>query len=361
MQEIVYLKEVTCPSVPGLNILQSASGLHFVNCSECVILFTGASNIESARSVWCKFVKQHPCLKADSFLFQDANADKLAYKYKSKAGHITTMLSVSGVEYVVNHICALSPATNENRAKFIELVKEWKTMEQPLGKRPAPSSSAASAPAAKVARIEGGGGVANALVLRSIKTMSAVSGAVTVLNTKMDVGFDRVEGSVLAMTSKVDVVKDRVKQGTTEVRKLAASVDANHRQQLDVKDAQIKKLQEDNKILQAANERQRAQLAKMNKERDELLKAPPSSDPKLLALSVKVDGVARTVEDAHKVAYNSREKMSTLGKDMQSMQTVASAQGKDMQRMQASLSTQAKTMEEIKAFLRIIVGAIQSP
>jgi chromosome segregation ATPase len=135
-------------------------------------------------------------------------------------------------------------------------------------------------------------------------------------------------------------VKDRVKEGTTEVRKLAASVDANHRQQLQAKDDQIKKLQE-------ANERQRAQLAKMNKERDELLKAPPSSDPKLLALSEKVDGLSRTLEDAHKVAYNSREKMSTLGKDVQ--------------KLQADYSSHSKTMGEIKALLAVIVHAIQSP
>jgi len=303
-------------------------------------------------------MKSHDCLKPTKDI-QDANSSTdWAFHYKTKAGRTTVALRIPGIEFVVQNMTGQKAGAN--REKFLLLIEDWKRQQASvLGKRFA--ASPATAPAAKVARIENGGGVANALVLRSIKTMSAVSGAVTVLNTKMDVGFDRVEGSVLAMTSKVDVVKDRVKQGTTEVRKLAASVDANHRQQLDVKDAQIKKLQEDNKIIQAANERQRAQLAKMNKERDELLKAPPSSDPKLLALSVKVDGVARTVEDAHKVAYNSREKMSTLGKDMQKMQADASAQAKDMQRMQASLSTQAKTMEEIKAFLRIIVGAIQSP
>jgi ABC-type phosphate transport system auxiliary subunit len=249
-----------------------------------------------------------------------------------------------------------------NREKFLLLIEDWKKQQASvLGKRAAPAAASSAAATPKVARIEGGGAVANALVLRSIKTMSAVSGAVTVLNTNMDAGFDRVEGSVLAMTSKVDVVKDRVKQGTTEVRKLAASVDANHRQQLDVKDAQIKKLQEDNKILQAANERQRAQLAKMNKERDELLKAPPSSDPKLLALSAKVDGLSRTLEDAHKVAYNSREKMSTLGKDVQKLQADYSSQSKTMGEIKADYSSHSKTMGEIKALLAVIVHAIQSP
>jgi hypothetical protein len=284
------------------------------------------------------------CLQPSKSLQEAISSNDWAFNYTTKAGRTTVALRIPGIEFVVQNMSGQKASAN--REKFLLLIEDWKRQQASvLGKRAAPTSSSAATP--KVARIEGGGGVANALVLRSIKTMSAVSGAVTVLNTKMDAGFDRVEGSVLAMTSKVDVVKDRVKQGTTEVRKLAASVDANHRQQLDVKDAQIKKLQEDNKILQAANERQRAQLAKMNKERDELLKAPPSSDPKLLALSAKVDGVARTLEDAHKVAYNSREKMSTLGKDVQ--------------KLQADTSSQAKTMGEIKALLAVIVHAIQSP
>jgi DNA repair exonuclease SbcCD ATPase subunit len=186
--------------------------------------------------------------------------------------------------------------------------------------------------------------VANALVLKSIKTMSAVSGAVQGLCSDVrDVktGIVKVDGEVKAGFFKV---QGEVKQGTTEVKKLAASVDANNRQQLKDKDAQIKRLQEDKQTLQEANERQRVQIAKLNKERNDLLKAPTSSDPKLIALCERVDGISRSLAGVNTVAFNSREKMSTLGRDMQAMHATATAQLKDLQ--------------EIKAFLAAITAAI---
>ena len=174
--------------------------------------------------------------------------------------------------------------------------------------------------------------------------MSAVSRAVQGLCSDVrDVktGIVKVDGEVKAGFFKV---QGEVKQGTTEVKKLAASVDANNRQQLKDKDAQIKRLQEDKQTLQDANERQRVQIAKLNKERNDLLKAPTSSDPKLIALCERVDGISRSLASVNTVAFNSREKMSTLGRDMQAMHATATAQLKDLQ--------------EIKAFLAAIAAAI---
>jgi hypothetical protein len=216
---------------------------------------------------------------------------------------MTVALRIPGIEFVVQNMTGQKASAN--REKFLLLIEDWKKQQASvLGKRPAPAAAAAGAP--KVPRIEAGGFVGNALVLRSIKTMSAVSGAVNAICSDVK----DVKTGVLDVTAKVDVVKDRVKQGTTEVKKLAASVDANHRQQLqqlEVKDAQIKKLQDDKRILQDINERQRVQIAKMNKERDEmLLKAPSSSDAKLNAIADKVDTVFRaliTVHDNTKIMH----------------------------------------------------------
>jgi len=278
-------------------------------------------------------MNKHDCLKPSKQLELESDiSNDWAFNYKTKAGQKTVALRIPGIEFVVQNMTGQKASAN--REKFLLLIEDWKKQQASvLGKRaPASSSSAA---VSKIARIENGGAVANALVVRTIKTMSAVSGAVQGLNSSLSSG-------VQTISTKVEGVQDRVKQGTNEVKKLAASVDANHRQQLQAKDEQIKKLQEDKRTLQEANERQRAQIAKMNKERDELLLK--ADNPQFVALRDKVDVLFRSVENVNKVASNSRDKLSTFAWDMQ--------------KMQASSTMQYRDLQEIKALLAAISAAI---
>jgi hypothetical protein len=328
-----------CNTIPGLTVIQSTTGEHFLIGSHAV-RFIAEQTVETSKATWSKLVNKYACLKPSKDLQEAHNSTDWAFHYKTKAGQTTVALRIPGIEFVVQNMTGQKASAN--REKFLLLIEDWKKQQASvLGKRPA---TAAAAAGTKVARIEGGGwNVASALVTRIAKPLSAVSGAVTALNTKMDAGFDRVEAEVKTGFVKVE---GEMKQGTTEFKKLAASVDAQHRHQLEVKDAQIKKLQEDKQTLKDANERQRLQIAKMNKERDEILlkPSPPPSDSKLNALSEKVDGLSRTFEIVHKVAFNSREKMSSLGKEMQ--------------RLQAADSANSQKLEEVRVLLAAIAAAI---
>lgn len=278
-------------------------------------------------------MKSHDCLKPTKDI-QDANSSTdWAFHYKTKAGRTTVALRIPGIEFVVQNMSGQKAGAN--REKFLLLIEDWKKQQAKiLGKRSAAATGAAPAP--KMARIEGG--VANALVAKTIKTLSAVSGEMVGISSQMKA----VGGAVVGISSDV-------KSGTSEVKKLAASVDNTYRQQLQAKDFQIKRLQEDTQTLQQTNERQRMQISKMNRERDEILKAPVEG--KLSAMRIKLDSLTVYITNAIKLAFNSREKMTALGVDVKNVQA-------SMEGIKASSSAQAKSIEEIKGMLSILLATV---
>ena len=279
---------------------------------------------------------------------------------------------MAGIEFVVKNLTGQKASAN--REKFLLLIEDWKKDQaEILGKRSAPAAEAARAP--KMARIEGG--VANALVAKTIKTLSAVSGEMVGISSQMKA----VGGAVVGISSDVKAgfvkVEGEVKSGTCEVKKLAVSVDTSHRQQLSAKDSQIKRLQEDMQILQQTNERQRMQIGKMNRERDEILKAPVEG--KLNAIRATVDNLAVSVTNVIKMEFKSGENVAALGTGVKTVQesleelkatsaaqskafgevrALYGAQAKMLERIKALYCTQAKSNEDIKDMVATILAAV---
>jgi len=273
----------------------------------------GLTKTDYARSTWSKFAQNHPCVQAQYYLYDaPAGSEVMAYKYRTKAGHESSILNLKGVEYATQHLRPLGVGANENRAKFLGLIQEWKKMEEHathsasiLGKRPAyrqgyhlPEAPGGPDQSSELSMVHMQAFQVMANGFKSVQVqhhtqitgeLGLIKGEVATVNGGLGLLNGKVAGVETAITNvKGDVINEvksvhaEVKKGNDDkIKKLEEQLREKD-QQLLKKDKQLRaaeatriKERKDSKALldqkEEANKRQRYTISDLNKQRNEQL------------------------------------------------------------------------------------------
>jgi hypothetical protein len=136
--------EIMCTTIPGLTVIQSTSGEHFLIGSHAV-RFIAEQTVETSKATWSKLVNKYDCLKPSKDFQEAGNCTDWAFHYKTKAGQTTVALRIPGIEFVVQNMSGQK--ASDNREKFLQLIADWKQQQdRVLGKRNATSAPYLSGP-----------------------------------------------------------------------------------------------------------------------------------------------------------------------------------------------------------------------